>query len=478
MRFHVAVSALVLAGLSLSAVATPITVSRTYDIDGTLPGWSGQDGSFTRSIPGNSNIQANPYFDLLGHTISASVNADGGATISGATTGTPGRLTDELAATIRLGLNGSTVDTLATGGRFVCPVVTCSGTLSGSNFLGTLSGSASGSGMPGVVQLSVDNTILADHPGTIVTGEVTMSGTARVDYTLDKNQRFVDFHLDRANQARPFAASGYVYSCFTSVGKCIATLSKLATSDGTSRALTVLGLIAAIATVATVGGIAAVIGASIGVVTAFAGYMVATHEKLAADPPDLNYAEVATYSGEVAVVNTGLSAELDAYLGTMITTMIQARDAIDAKLTSLERFQGALIDGDDEAAQRQLAALTQFDLDLIRFENQTGDLVAGLPDLFESLGVPDLAYDPAGLLAVQAEAATEADAQLRATILGLDPAAVPAGTSAFDYLRDAGLALRSEPQAVPEPAPWALIALAISLGALRRFLGRGSSSGV
>ena len=101
--------------------------------------------------------------------------------------------------------------------------------------------------MPGVVQLSVDNTILADHPGTIVTGEVTMSGTARVDYTLDKNQRFVDFHLDRANQARPFAASGYVYSCFTSVGKCIATLSKLATSDGTSRALTVLGLIAAIA---------------------------------------------------------------------------------------------------------------------------------------------------------------------------------------------------------------------------------------
>ena len=64
--------ALVLAGLSLSAVATPITVSRTYNIDGTLPGWSGQDGSFTRSIPGNSSIQSNPYFDLLGHTISAS----------------------------------------------------------------------------------------------------------------------------------------------------------------------------------------------------------------------------------------------------------------------------------------------------------------------------------------------------------------------------------------------------------------------
>jgi hypothetical protein len=143
--------------------------------------------------------------------------------------------------------------------------------------------------------------------------------------------------------------------------KAKATAANLAVAaNDAAVALGVVGAVGAGAAVATgVGALAGVgIGLSLAVCSFGAWWIGNRYQRLANDPPRTDFAIVTV---SAATLRAGGQSTTDAAIAAKLLGSQQTilADALDALVTSLERYDGALAAGDSDAAQKQADAARQ-----------------------------------------------------------------------------------------------------------------------
>lgn len=265
--------------------------------------------------------------------------------------------------------------------------------------------------------------------------------------TISKDPYYKDFHRRRALESGRFATAAEVIGlssdligaagrdALSALSLYVGTLSP---EVGTSIAigLAVLGVV--LAPPSAFLGAAAL--ASIAIVGSFAAYMSSTHERLASDPPDPNYREVAQYSGSSFKAETALDANGDKYLTDFFQATFLASESLEGELVSYERAYGAIEAGDAQSFLRQLETANAFSSDFDLYSSRAGEFLLGLPTFLHSRGVEDWTFG-AGESAYAALAAY--GASLGATIATPTPPISDPSTS------------------VPEPGTFAMLALGL-----------------
>ena len=162
--------------------------------------------------------------------------------------------------------------------------------------------------------------------------------------------------------------------------KAKATAANLAVAaNDAAVALGVVGAVGAGAAIAT--GVGAFAGVGIGVtlaVCSFGAWWVGNrYQRLANDPPRTDFATVTVSAA--ALKAAGQSTTDVAAAATLLASQqIILADALDALVTSIERYDGAVAAGDTDAAQKQADAARQNAAAAKGAQQAIGDLAATL----------------------------------------------------------------------------------------------------
>lgn len=150
-----------------------------------------------------------------------------------------------------------------------------------------------------------------------------------------------------------------------------------------------LGLIVSSALLSGAAAGTAVIGGLMSVTGAIFSFANHSLQQLILDPPDANYQQVVQYTNTSTSIDYGLSNEGNAYANAMTGAGLGMFEAAYGSLVSYERYQGALLAFDAQAASTQLAAAEAFDADYSAFRLDYATLLGGLSNILANDGVPD-----------------------------------------------------------------------------------------
>lgn len=219
-------------------------------------------------------------------------------------------------------------------------------------------------------------------------------GTATLTNTYLKKDNAFLLHWNRIVEDLKIAQTTLEFLSFISDPLGFLRLKAIIPDDVLGTIIDIALSIAVIAAALVAAGSSAaaavtVLPAIISLVGAFAAYQVFTAEKILNDPPDSNYAQIFSYSGQTHDIRTVFGSNFDAHIETLIDVGTRMTEASQGVLVSMERYQGALIAAESASASIQLAAVDHFYQDSLRYDREYADLVSELPNLLQSFGISD-----------------------------------------------------------------------------------------
>jgi len=171
-------------------------------------------------------------------------------------------------------------------------------------------------------------------------------------------------------------------------------LTQVLGSNDTRWATVVLTTVSIMVAALIGGGPGLLLAAAVALMSAYLSVGQYTAEKLANDPPDMGYEEVYSYSTEPIEFDLGLGGGVNDFYAEGAGYLVSVLEAQQGQLASMERAEGAFLQGDMQALAMQMLALDGFYDDYGLYSSLFGDWLTRLPSFLISNGVevldPDL----------------------------------------------------------------------------------------
>lgn len=236
---------------------------------------------------------------------------------------------------------------------------------------------------------------IPDDPYDDNAGGVSLSLVRRAE-NLDIPDRLKEAHAQAGFENQIVSTIGMVAAC-ANLASCITSIAPellgAGSGSGFGLAIGVGGALVGAAAAISVGSLGGMALASVATVGVFAGYMSGQHYRWADDPPDLNFQEIVAVEKPSFFWEFGDSPELDEAFAEMYNSLAYAGLIMDAGITSYERWQGATILGDANAAALQMAAYKDFKEQVDASRAMAADSLSEFTALLEQAGLGDLVLD-------------------------------------------------------------------------------------
>lgn len=202
-------------------------------------------------------------------------------------------------------------------------------------------------------------------PGASFNGFVNVSGVAEFRFKIYKNAEFTEFMQNAASAFETGAIAAKGWGLGNDIadglkGDAFALVALAAFLNPENNDIQDLDNLLDWVSYIQIRNLSDAASALLGMMVPIYEAQVDVLRKLADDPPDPDFDQIDTFTPANLDLDIGYSPEVDTALSSVLSLQLDVLDISRGILTTVERYQGALIARDFTAAEAQLEALEEF----------------------------------------------------------------------------------------------------------------------